>query len=400
VKLFPIDENTAGGVALDITDRKRAEEALRAANERLVEADRRKDEFLGMISHELRNPLASIRNGIFVLGRAEPSSEPAARARAVIQRQTDHLARLVDDLLDVTRVVRGKIELRRERADLAAIARRAAEDLRAVAHDRGLELSVGVPDEPIWAVIDPTRVAQIVGNLIQNAIKFTPVGGTVALSVAVRRGACELRVSDTGMGIDPELLPRVFEPFVQAERSLARTQGGLGLGLALVKGLVDLHEGTVSVTSRGPGEGAEFTVRLPIEGRPIPAVGDEGWPPVAAARRRVLVVDDNRDAAESLADLLQVFGHEAQVAYDGPSAVEKARANPPDVVLCDIGLPGMSGYDVARAMRAEPALRGARLVAISGYAQPEDLAKAAEAGFDRHVAKPPAPGDIERAVEA
>jgi PAS domain S-box-containing protein len=386
-------------LVLDATGRQQAEDALRAANARLREADRRKDEFLGMLSHELRNPLAPIRNSIYILNRGHPSSEQAARARAVIERQTEHLARIVDDLLDVTRIARGKIELRWERADVAAVVRRAAEDHRAVAVSRGLELTVDVPGEPLWALIDPTRVAQIVGNLVSNAIKFTPAGGTVAVSVACAGAHCEIRVRDTGVGISPEMLALVFEPFVQGEHSLARTDGGLGLGLALVKGLAELHGGGVSVTSAGAGTGTLFTVRLPLatqaEAKPAPA-GQARAP--RAAARRVLVVEDSRDAAETMADLLRLFGHEPSVAEDGPAAVRMARTDRPDVVLCDIGLPGMDGYEVARTLRADPALRGIRLVAVSGYAQPDDLARAREAGFDRHISKPPDPEEILRAV--
>jgi PAS domain S-box-containing protein len=378
----------------DVTDRRRAEEEVRAANARLLEADRRKDEFLGMLSHELRNPLAPIRNSIYVLEHTDPDGEQGRRARAVIQRQAEHLTRLVDDLLDVTRIARGKIELRRERADLASIVRRTVEDQRSVVTGRGVRLVTGVPDEVVWASVDSTRISQVVGNLLQNAAKFTPRGGSVAVSLRAARGAAELRVSDTGVGIEQGLLEHVFEPFVQGERSLARTQGGLGLGLALVKGITELHGGTVSAESRGSGKGAEIVVRLPLAApesrRDAPAANVPG----PAKGRRVLVVDDNRDAAESLAELVELFGHTAEVAYDGPSAIAKARASLPEVVLCDIGLPGMNGYDIAKALRADGG--DVQLIAVSGYAQPEDLDRAADAGFDGHVAKPPDPAQIER----
>jgi PAS domain S-box-containing protein len=396
VTLFRVDASSVGSAALDITDRKHAEDALRAANAQLVEADRRKDEFLGMLSHELRNPLAPIRNSTYILAHSDPLGEQATRARTVIQRQTEHLTRLVDDLLDVTRIARGKIELRRERADLAATVHRAAEDLRPLVSDRGLHLVVAAPEHAVWADVDPTRVAQIVGNLLSNAVKFTPPGGRVEVSMAVAGSSCEIRVADSGVGIEPEMLERVFEPFVQAERSLARTQGGLGLGLALVKGLVELHGGTVSASSGGPGAGATFIARLPLPHARSHAAGSNARDPaVSSTRRRVLIVDDNRDAAESLADLVRLFGHEVDLAFDGPSALAKALEWAPEVVLCDIGLPGMSGYEVARALRAGPAA-GAQLIAISGYAQPEDLARAADAGFDGHLAKPPDPAHVER----
>ncbi|BDG01985.1 hypothetical protein AMOR_09810 [Anaeromyxobacter oryzae] len=369
-----------------------AERALRQSEQSLREADRRKDDFLGMLSHELRNPLAPIRNSVYILNHADPAGEPARRARAVIQRQTEHLTRLVDDLLDVTRIARGKIELRRERIDVADVVRRTAEDLRAVLSSRDLELVVEVPPARLWVHADETRLAQVVGNLLHNAGKFTPPGGRVEVSVRAGDGIAELRVRDTGVGIEPELLERVFEPFVQSERSLARTQGGLGLGLALVKGIVELHGGSVRAESAGPGRGAELVVILPLASTPEARSAPAGET-TPGAGRRVLVVDDNRDAAESLAQLLEVRGHTADVAFDGPTAIRMAGATRYDVILCDIGLPGMSGYEVATALR-NGAGNGAQLIAVSGYAQPEDLARAADAGFDGHVAKPADPERI------
>jgi PAS domain S-box-containing protein len=386
VSAFPTRD---GGIAVffrDVSDIKRTERALR-------EADRRKDEFLGMLSHELRNPLAPIRNAIYILNHADAAGDQARRARAIIQRQTEHLTRLVDDLLDVTRIARGKIELRRERADLAALVRRTADDFRSVMDHRGVALTVNVPDRAVWAEADPTRVAQVFGNLLGNAAKFTGRGGRVVVTLATTGESAEVRVRDTGIGIEPALLPHVFEPFVQSDRSLARTQGGLGLGLALVKGIVELHGGSVDAESAGVGTGAELIVRLPIVSPAVPARGAA----TAAERhgRRVLVVDDDEDSAESLAQLIELFGHTPEVVYDGPTALERARDNPPDVVLCDIGLPGMSGYDVARALRAQspPNLQ---LIALTAHAQPDDLRQALEAGFDTHVAKPADPETIQR----
>ncbi|BDG01927.1 PAS domain-containing hybrid sensor histidine kinase/response regulator [Anaeromyxobacter oryzae] len=375
------------GAVHDVTDRKRAEEALR-------EADRRKDEFLGMLSHELRNPLAPIRNSIYVLRHTEPGSEQGNRAQEVIERQTEHLTRLVDDLLDVTRIARGKIELRRTRVDLRDLVWRAADDFRHLMRDRSVELRVVADDEKVWADADPTRISQVVGNLLHNASKFTRGGDEVTVSLRAEGGAAEIRVRDTGAGIEPSLLPHVFDPFVQGERTLARTEGGLGLGLALVKGITELHGGTVRVESAGKGRGAEFVVRLPLA---TPAGTRDATSPVARSSGglRVLVVDDNADAADSLAEIARMLGHDAEVAYDGPSALAKARALPPDVVLCDIGLPGMSGYEVARALRAGGA-SGMQLFAVSGYAQPEDVRRAIEAGFDGHVAKPADPALVER----
>jgi CheY-like chemotaxis protein len=368
--------------------RVRAEEALR-------EADRRKDEFLGMLSHELRNPLAPIRNSIYILKHADPTGPHARRAMAVIERQSEHLTRLVDDLLDVTRIARGKIELRRDRVDVVDLVRRAGEDHRSLLVDRGLELTVAVPEGRLWVDGDPTRLTQVIGNLLQNAAKFTMRDGRVTLEVAAEAGWTEIRVTDTGVGIDPGLLHQVFEPFVQAERSLARARGGLGLGLALVKGIIALHGGSVVAQSDGAGRGARLVARLPLAAPPPERVRRSDAPR-AERRHRVLVVDDNVDAAESLAQLAEMFGHEVEVAYDGPSAIRKARAIHPTVILCDIGLPGMSGYDVARSLRNEPVLVQAQLIAVSGYAQPEDRKAAAEAGFDGHLAKPVDPVEVER----
>jgi PAS domain S-box-containing protein len=381
-------------LARSITEREALMASLRHSKERLEEADRRKNEFLGMLSHELRNPLAPIRNAIYILNRADPASDQAGRARRIIERQSEQMTRLVDDLLDVTRIARGKIELRRERVDLAQLVRRGGEDHGGLMRERGVELVVELAPEPMWAEGDPVRLAQVIGNLLHNSAKFTPRGGRVTLALELVRGAAEIHVRDTGAGMEPDLLNQVFEPFVQAERTLARTSGGLGLGLAMVKGLTEMHGGSVRAASAGPGQGSEFVVRLPL----VEAVAEEraaaSLPAKANGGRRVLVVDDSRDAAQSLAELVELFGHVVEVAHDGPSAIAKARSSRPDVIFCELGLPGMSGYDVARALRA--ASVNGRIVAVSGYAQPQDLRKAAEAGFDRHVAKPPDPAEIER----
>ena len=383
------------GVAMDITERKVSEERLREANERLLEADRRKDEFLAMLAHELRNPLAPIRNSSYILRHAPANGEQAHRAQEVIERQTQHLTRLVDDLLDVTRIVRGKIELRRERVDLRELVVRSTDDVRFDMDRNGVAFRVALPSVMLWADADPTRIAQVVGNLLHNASKFTRPGDEVFVSLAASGGFAEICVRDTGAGIHPDLLHRVFEPFVQADQSLARTQGGLGLGLALVKGVVELHGGTVRAESAGTGLGAQFIVQLPL----AHVVSAKAEADLQAARsnggRRVLVVDDNRDAAESLADLVRLLGHTAQVAYDGPSAIEQVQAQAPSVVLCDLGLPGMTGYEVAQVLRAR-GHDGLQLIAVSGYAQPEDVKRAIEAGFDGHVAKPWSPENIER----
>jgi PAS domain S-box-containing protein len=382
------------GINFDITDRKRAEE-LRVSEAALREADRQKNHFLGMLSHELRNPLAPIRNSSYILRHAEPGSEQGRRAQEVIERQTEHLTRLVDDLLDVTRVARGRIELRRARVDLGDVVLHAADDFRVLLHDRGVRFEVVVPEEKLWIDGDATRLTQVIGNLLHNAAKFTRRGDEVDLLLGAVDGQAEIRVRDTGAGVDPSLLPSIFEAFVQGDRTLARSEGGLGLGLALVKGITELHGGSVRADSNGNGEGTEFVIRLPLLAAPH---AESTQAPPAGRRsgaRRVLVVDDNTDAAETLAAVVEMLGHAVEVAYDGPSAIEKVRANPPDVVLCDIGLPGMSGYDVARRLRAS-GVKGIQLIAVSGYARPEDVTRAVQAGFNEHVAKPCGLEQIER----
>ena len=371
-----------------------------AARIALEEADRSKNQFLAMLSHELRNPLAPIRNSLHILDRAAPGSEQARRAQKIIDRQVGHLTRLVDDLLDVTRISRGKVQLQRERLDLCDVLRRSVEDHRSWFTQNGVELRCALPDRPIWIDGDRTRVAQVIGNLLQNSARFTEPSGsaTVSIEESASLGQAIARVRDTGIGIAPEVLPRLFEPFAQADTTLDRSKGGLGLGLALVKGLVEMHGGTVSAESQGLGKGAEFTLRFPL-------ATEAGAPETAPARgslegrsRRVLVIEDNLDAAESLREVLELAGHAVEVALSGAEGIEKARAFRPDVVLCDIGLPGMNGYEVARAMRADPALRGVTLVALTGYAAPEDMAKTREAGFDLHLAKPPSAEKLEEAL--
>jgi signal transduction histidine kinase len=396
-----IDEVDALGKALE--DAVRVEQVrratadeLREANEKLRDADRRKDEFLGVLSHELRNPLAPVRNSLFILDRTDPGSDQATRAREVMKRQVSHLTRLIDDLLDVTRISRGKLQLRPADVDLNEVARRIAEDHRDLMRQARIELDLKTSHEPVVVNADEARITQIIGNLLDNARKFTGAGGRVVLSVGVERGRAAIRVRDTGAGIDPGLLPHIFDSFTQAKQPLARSQGGLGLGLSLVKGLTELHGGKVDAASFGPDAGSEFRVELPLAER---AERQRTEAPSARQlqlrRYRVLVVDDNVDAAESLAELVRLLGHEVEIAYDGPTAVEKVREKRPEVVLCDIGLPGMNGYEVAQALRASHDGK-VRLVAVTGYATPEDVKKATEAGFDAHVAKPPDPEKIGR----
>jgi PAS domain S-box-containing protein len=374
----------------DITARRRAEAALR-------EESGRKDDFLAALSHELRNPLAPIRTSLSVLERVEPGGEDAHKAMAILRRQVDHLVRIVDDLLDVTRIARNKVHLQREPLELGGLVRRTMEDHLPEFEAREIALEGHIATEPLWAEVDGTRVAQVIGNLLGNALKFTPRGGRVDLGLRREGNQAVLSVRDNGAGIAPEMRARLFEPFIQAPQTLDRSRGGLGLGLAMVKGLVELHGGTVDVTSAGPGRGCEFTIRLPLAA--AAQVKAAPAPPVPTMpRRRVLVIEDTVDSAEALSDLLTLDGHDTQVAYDGPSGIALARDFHPDVVFCDIGLPEMDGYEVARAMRADDALRGTYLVALSGYARPEDRERSAEAGFDWHLAKPPSTDALERVI--
>jgi CheY-like chemotaxis protein len=383
----------------DITERKGAEEALRVANAQLTEADQRKNEFLAVLSHELRNPLTPIRNSLYILERVTPGGDQARHALEVIGRQSGQLARLVDDLLDVTRISRNKIQLQRGPLDLNELVRRTVEDHQSLFDGKGIAVETTFAAERLPISGDAARLAQTVGNLLHNAAKFTPVGGRVVVSTAIvpSRGRATLRVSDNGIGIEPTMLGRLFQPFMQAEATLDRSKGGLGLGLALVKGLAEMHGGEVCAHSDGPGQGAEFVVELPLEAKSA----DQASPTAAGAKasgRRVLIIEDNVDAADSLREVLAFGDHVVEVAYSGPEGLARAREFKPEVVLCDIGLPGMDGYQVARAFRADKGLKGTYLVALSGYALPEDLQRAHEAGFDRHLAKPPSIEKIEQVL--
>jgi PAS domain S-box-containing protein len=382
------------GIARDVTERKRAEEALQ-------EADRRKDEFLATLAHELRNPLAAIRNALYILQMPGTDSAIVDEAHGVLGRQVQHLARLVDDLLDVSRIRRDKIELHKERVELAAVVARAVEMANAVIQAQRHNLTIALPPEPIWLEGDLIRLAQVVSNLLHNAAKYTEPGGQIGLSAAREGAEIVLRVRDTGVGIEPELLRRIFDPFVQAERSLTRAQGGLGVGLTLVQRLVALHGGSVEAHSAGLGRGSEFVVRLPAVAQA--RQGDEAARGAGAApagppvpRRRILVVDDNRDAAASLAVLLRLEGHEAEVAHDGTAALEAVRRQRPDVAFLDLAMPGMDGYELCRRLRADPALTPALLVALTGWGQEADRRRSEEAGFDRHLVKPVEPQSLRR----
>jgi PAS domain S-box-containing protein len=388
------------GAAIDITARKQAEEALRESEAALQEADRQKNRFLAMLSHELRNPLAPIRNGLYILERAAPGGEQARRAQAILHRQIGQMTWLIDDLLDVTRIAHGKITLRRERLELDELAHRAVEDHQAIFAKSGVRLEALPAPAEVPVDGDRVRLAQVISNLLQNAAKFTPRGGKTTVSVESNpvRGQAILTVRDTGSGIQREMLPRLFDAFTQADTTLDRSKGGLGLGLALVKGLVEMHGGSVSAASDGLGKGAAFTITLPLEVAAAGVVGARPDRGVTAVPSRVLVIEDNEDAADSLREVLELGGHIVEVAYSGRDGIEMARAFHPDVVLCDIGLPEMDGYEVARTIRADPGLGRVALVAVSGYAQPEDVATASEAGFDAHLAKPPSIETLERVL--
>jgi PAS domain S-box-containing protein len=401
----------------DITQRKEAEEALHQAraelerrveertaelaraNEALKDADRRKDEFLATLAHELRNPLAPIRNSLQILKMPGVDAGTVGRSRDMMERQVHHLVRLVDDLLDVSRVMRGKIELRRERVELASVVARAVETVQPLVDAQGHRLGVSLPDESLPLDADPVRLAQVVGNLLTNAAKYTEPGGHIRLTAEREGDEAVLRVRDDGIGIAPEVLPRVFDLFVQVDHAATRSQGGLGIGLTLVKNLVEMHGGSVDARSAGLGRGSEFVVRLPISAHGLERdqVRGEEKPtrPASPSGLRLLVVDDNHDAADSLAMMLRLQGHEVRVAHSGPAALEAVEDYAPDVVFLDIGMPGMDGHEVARRMRRQPGLEKVVLAALTGWGQQEDRRRTTEAGFDHHLVKPPEPKAVE-----
>jgi signal transduction histidine kinase len=367
----------------------------------IQDADRRKDEFLAMLAHELRNPLAPIHNAVQILHATGPHETRLRQALEMIDRQVSHMARLVDDLLNVTRIASGKILLRKQTTDLREVVRDTVADYRPLFEAARLEVHLSMPASPLWVDGDPTRLAQIVGNLLHNARKFTDPGGQVMIEVAptAEERTIMITVRDTGIGIPPSVLPDVFGAFVQGEQGLDRGRGGLGLGLALVKGLVELHGGRVRACSPGTGLGAEFTVVLPQATRPSTNDVSEVQPSTHYPRRRILVIEDNKDAAESTRLLLMQDGHEVRTAYTGTEGVETAQTFVPHVILCDIGLPGgMSGYDVMRAVRQEPALTSVYAIALTGYGRSEDQEEARAAGFDLHLTKPVEYNDLRRAL--
>jgi PAS domain S-box-containing protein len=381
------------GVVRDVTERKRAEDALR-------QADRRKDEFLATLAHELRNPLAPIRTGLQLMKLVPPDAPAALRAREMMERQLGHLVRLVDDLLDVSRVSRGKVELQRARISLDAVVHHAVEATRPIVEASRHTLDVRLPERPVWIDGDLTRLAQVVGNLLNNAAKYTPQGGHLRVEAEAEGEHAVLRVSDDGVGLPPEMITRVFDLFTQSEHTRERAQGGLGIGLSLAKKLVELHGGTVEAASPGLGRGSTFTVRLPRVDAGEPAAERAREAPRGGVGRRVLVVDDNVDGAQSMGMVLELLGHEVRLAHDGLEALELARAFRPEVAVLDIGLPGMSGYELARRFRAEPALAQTLLIALTGWGSEDDQRKSAEAGFDAHLTKPVDGAAVQQALAA
>jgi PAS domain S-box-containing protein len=386
------------GTVLDITERKLAEDALkdhvvrqREAQEALREADRRKDEFLATLAHELRNPLAPIRNAVEIMRLKDTPGSALARPREIIERQLRQLTRLVDDLLEASRITQGKVQLRRERIDVADAVHEAVEGARPTIEACAHALTVTLPEAMLAVNADPTRLTQVILNLLNNAAKYTPRGGHIWLTVAREGGEAVISVRDTGIGIEAAHLPNIFNMFSQVTPALDRAQGGLGIGLALVRGLTELHGGRVEAHSAGLDKGSEFVVRLPAIPVGYETLGNTGTSartPPAAAARRILVVDDNRDAAETLGDLLRHLGHEVHMAHDGLEAVQAAAAFRPSVILLDIGLPKMNGFDAARHIRKQAGGAEVTLIALSGWGQEDDKRRAAEAGFDCHLTKP------------
>lgn len=370
----------ASKVARDVTERRLAERALRESN-------RRKDMFLAMLSHELRGPLAAIRTA-GELVRVHADNVPGLKQPArVLERQAAHMAKLLDGLLDISRISTGKLSIARSDVDLGALVRDVVADHRLLASDRGVDLQLRDADEPMGIYADPARLTQIITNLINNALKFTPRGGSIIVSAVPDGDICVLEVEDTGIGFEPSTAESLFEPFHQGPQDEARTEGGLGLGLALARRLSELHQGTLEATSAGPGKGAKFTLRLPL--REAAPRTSPPRPSRSTSGVRVLLIEDNEDSAEMLRQLLSLSGHDVHVAFTGEEGIVMARNQEPDVILCDIGLPhGVTGLDVARALRSDDRTAKVHLVAISGYGRPEDRRSATEAGFDEHLTKP------------
>ena len=380
------------GATTDVTDRKRAEEELR-------EAGRRKDEFLALLAHELRNPLAPLRNGLQVMRLAGDDANAVAQARAMMERQLGHMVRLIDDLLDVSRISRHKMELRRARVALADVVDNAVETARPIIEEAGHKLCVSLPSEPVFLDADLTRLAQVLSNLLTNSAKYTKTGGHIWLTAERRGDEVVASVRDTGIGIPAEALHHIFDMFSQVDRSIERSTGGLGIGLALVKGLVEMHGGTVTAESDGLGKGSTFTVRLPVLGAgegPMAATSPEDDRPSSVSKRRILVVDDNQDSARTMGGLLKLLGHEVHTAFDGMEAVEAAKQFGPEVILMDVGMPRLNGYEAARRIREQPWGRDVIIIALTGWGQEGDRVQSREAGCDDHLVKPVNFPDLEK----
>jgi two-component system CheB/CheR fusion protein len=390
----------ASKIARDITERKRADEALREAMEALRKADRRKDEFLALLAHELRNPLAPLRNGLQVM-RLATEPDLVAKSWNIMDRQLSHMVRLIDDLLDISRISLNKMELRRSTVLLADVINSAVETARPAIQEAGHTLTVSLPPEPIQLDADLTRLAQVFANLLNNSARYTEGRGQIWLTAMREGNQVTVAVRDTGIGIPASALPRVFEMFSQGDRSLERGAGGLGIGLALVKGLVEMHGGTVQAESPGEGQGSTFTVRLRVqEDRAEPSAGTaEGGPEAAEAKRRILVVDDNEDSAVSLEMMLQLLGNEVRSAHDGYRAVELAGQFRPQVILMDIGMPHLNGYEATKRIREQPWGRDMVIIALSGWGQEKDRAKSKEAGCDGHLVKPVELSELEKLLD-
>lgn len=381
-------------VGFDVTE-------THSMNEKLREADRRKDEFIATLAHELRNPLAPIRNALQI-ARTQHATEAQRRwSHDVIDRQVRHMALLLDDLLDVSRITRGTLQLRLERVELAAIIDTAIETARPLIDSRNHRLIVRLPPQPVWLTADALRLAQVVSNLLTNAAKYSEPHGVIQLDATLEAAETVIRVADEGIGIAPHMLSRIFEMFAQGESATSQVEGGLGIGLSLVKGLVSLHNGTVDAMSGGPGKGSVFTVRLPLSAGITGAVTAET--PVSgragATGRRILVVDDNRDVAESLALLLQIEGHDARIAYEGRHAIEVADIFEPQMVVLDIGMPQMSGHQTVSLLRKRDWAKETIFVAVTGWGQPDDRRRSLDAGFDYHLVKPVDPADLRALLE-
>jgi PAS domain S-box-containing protein len=381
----------ASKVARDITERKRAETALR-------EAARRKDEFLALLAHELRNPLAPLRNGLQVLRLAGGDPDTVSQVRAMMDRQLGHMVRLIDDLLDISRIGQNKIELWRARVPLASVIDSAVETARPFIDAERHELCISLPTEPLFVDADITRLAQVFSNLLTNSAKYTPSRGHIWLTAERRGENAVITVRDDGIGIPPDALPRVFDMFAQADRNIERQTGGLGIGLALVKGLVELHGGQVSADSDGPGKGSTFTVQVPAVGavnEPLASPPAQDMPTAAGNGRRILVVDDNRDSASTLGTLLKLLGSEVGIAHDGVEAVREAEEFRPQIILMDVGMPNLNGYEATRQIRQQRWARNAVIIALTGRGQEGDRIQSREAGCDAHLVKPVSIADLD-----